>query len=122
MLQRLILWAALLAAVASPQTSSFRFVILGDRTGEAQPGVYEEAWREAAAEKPAFVVSVGDTIEGLKDRTAEKEWQEAGQILQPYHRLELYLAPGNHDIWSDASEKLFRQYTGHPPHYSFDYR
>jgi len=33
----------------------------------------------------------------------------------------LYLTPGNHDIWSALSENLFRKYSGHPPHYSFDY-
>ncbi len=29
--------------------------------------------------------------------------------------------PGNHDIWSAASERLFQQYAAHPIHYSFDY-
>ena len=49
------------------QPDAFQFVVLGDRTGEAQPGVYERVWREASAEQPAFVVSVGDTIEGFHD-------------------------------------------------------
>ena len=46
---------------------------------------------------------------------------QAGRIFQLYRRYPLYLAPGNHDIWSPASERLFRQYAAHPPHYSFDY-
>ena len=96
------------------------FVLLGDRTGEAQPGVYERLWRELAATQPAFVLSVGDTIQGLKDATAETEWQEAMRILDRYRRIPLYLAPGNHDIWSEASKRLFRQYAGRAPHYSFD--
>jgi Icc protein len=104
----------------NPPPDSFRFVILGDRTGEARPGVYEQVWREAAAEDPAFVVSVGDTIPGLNDTTAEAEWREVQRILAPYKRFPLYLAPGNHDIWSEQSEELFRKYAGHPPHYSFD--
>ena len=45
---------------------------------------------------------------------------EVRRLLEPYRRIPLYLAPGNHDIWSDASERLFRQYAEHPPHYSFD--
>jgi predicted phosphodiesterase len=93
-------------------------VILGDRTGEAVSGIYEKVWREAAAERPAFVLSVGDTIQGLNDRTAEAEWRDAERIFAP---LPLYLTPGNHDIWSAASERLFRRHAGHPPHYSFDY-
>ena len=120
-----ILAGAILAHVAGvAQTSApdtFHFAILGDRTGEAVPGVYEEAWNEVAAEHPAFVVSVGDTIQGLDDATADAEWQEAERILSPYRAYPLYLAPGNHDIWSDVSEGAFRKYAGHPPHYSFDY-
>jgi Icc protein len=115
------LLAALIRLPGTPAPDSFRFVILGDRTGEARPGVYEQVWREAAVENPAFVVSVGDTVEGLNDATAEAEWQEVQRILAPYKRFPLYLAPGNHDIWSDSSEKLFRKYAAHAPHYSFDY-
>jgi hypothetical protein len=111
----------LVRAGPASELGSFRFVILGDRTGEAVPGVYEHAWQAAAAGHPAFVVSVGDTIEGLHDATAPTEWLEVERILKPYQRYPLYLAPGNHDIWSAASERLFRQYAAHPPHYSFDY-
>ena len=105
----------------APAPDSFRFAILGDRTGEAQRGVYEQVWEELAAENPAFVVSVGDTIQGMSDATAEGQWHEARRILQLFRRYPLYLAPGNHDIWSPASERLFQQYAAHPLHYSFDY-
>jgi predicted phosphodiesterase len=106
---------------APPSAASFRFAILGDRTGDAQPGVYEQVWKEVAAENPAFVVSIGDTIQGLNDQTAEAEWRAMGRIWQPFQRFPLYLVPGNHDIWSAESERLFRQYAGHPAHYGFDY-
>lgn len=111
----------LLFAALLPAADSFHFVILGDRTGEAQPGVYEHIWAEAARQNPAFVLSVGDTIQGLNDATADAEWRQVEQILAPFRKFTLYLAPGNHDIWSSASESLFRKYAGHPPHYSFDY-
>jgi predicted phosphodiesterase len=114
------LLAATAALLANAQLQPFRFVILGDRTGEVQPGVYEEAWKEAAAENPAFVLSVGDSIEGLNDSSADAEWQYLQVILRPYRRVPLYLTAGNHDIWSEASEKLFRKYAGHAPHYGFD--
>ena len=122
--------AAILAAVlcvwllgnrAAAQKDSFQFVILGDRTGEAQPGVYAHVWQQAAAEDPAFVVSVGDSIEGFNDAKAETEWLQLEQILAPYRRFPLLLAPGNHDIWSVRSEALFQKHAAHPPHYSFDY-
>jgi Icc protein len=121
-----LLLAALLLALARAGTSTdltpFRFVILGDRTGEAVPGVYEQAWRAAAAEQPAFAITVGDTIEGLHDATAPTEWQEVERILQPFKRYPLYLTPGNHDIWSAVSEQLFREHAAHSPHYGFSYR
>ncbi|MEO8595556.1 MAG: metallophosphoesterase [Candidatus Solibacter sp.] len=110
--------AALVAAAAVD--GSAHFVLLGDRTGEAQAGIYQRIWREIAGARPDFVVSVGDTIQGGSDATAENEWQEVRRILEPYRKIPLYLAPGNHDIWSAASERLFRQYAERPPHYSFD--
>jgi len=114
--------SAVLAVLAqNPAPSAFHFVLLGDRTGEAQPGIWEQVWKRAAAEKPAFVLGVGDTIQGGDDATADAEWQEAKRTLAPYSRIPIYLAPGNHDIWSAASEKLFQKYTGRPPHYSFDF-
>ncbi len=118
---------------AATEHDSFQFVILGDRTGETEPGVYERVWQEAAAEDPAFVLTVGDSIQGLSDATAEAEWRQLERILIPYRRFTLYLTPGNHDIWSARSEALFRKYAAHLaqlpdraqpphlPHYSFDY-
>jgi 3',5'-cyclic-AMP phosphodiesterase len=115
--------AALIAASfwAGGAPAPFHFVILGDRTGEVQPGVYEQVWRQASSANPAFFVSVGDSIQGLDDAAAEAEWRQFERILQPFQRYALYLAAGNHDIWSPRSEELFRKYAKHPPHYSFDY-
>ena len=109
------------AAVAATAPDSFRFAVLGDRTGEAEPGVYEQVWQEMAAEHPALVVSVGDTIQGLHIARAEAEWREFETIRARFRRLPLYLTAGNHDVWSDASERLFVKHAGHAVHYSFDY-
>jgi 3',5'-cyclic-AMP phosphodiesterase len=100
----------------------FHFAILGDRTGGAVPGVYEQAWRETDRDHPGFVISVGDTIEGGKDLTADAEWQHIMRILAPYRRYRLFLTPGNHDVWSVASARAFEKYSKHPLHYSFDYK
>jgi 3',5'-cyclic-AMP phosphodiesterase len=113
--------AVLLAIVRAAPDTSFRFVLLGDRTGEAQPGIYERVWQQTAADGPAFVVSVGDSIEGLNDATAAAEWQQEHAARGAYQKIPFYLTPGNHDVWSPLSEKLFRQYSGHPLDYSFDY-
>ena len=117
----IVVLAALVFALASPREESFRFVIIGDRTGEVQPGIYEKVWQQADAAHPSFVVTVGDAIQGLHDSTAEAQWRELDKILAPYRRYKLFLTPGNHDIWSSASEQLFQKHSGHAPHYSFDY-
>jgi Icc protein len=123
--QLLLFIAALVFALVRTgtpaQQASFRFAILGDRTGEAQPGVFEQAWRETGAERPAFVVATGDVIEGMHDAAAPAQWQELERILEPYSRFRFYTVPGNHDIWSESSEMLYQRYTERPPHYSFDY-
>jgi Icc protein len=122
-LKRLLFaFAALILSFAlGAAPDEFRFVILGDRTGEAQPGVWEHVWREAAASKPEFVLGVGDTIQGLDDASAERQWKSVMDSLEPYRRIPLYLAPGNHDVWSARSEELFVKYSKRPLHYGFDY-
>jgi predicted phosphodiesterase len=102
--------------------NEFHFVILGDRTGGAVRGVYEQAWRETNRDNPDFVISVGDTIEGGNDSTVDAEWQQIVHILAPYRRYRLFLTPGNHDVWSVASAQAFEKYSKHPLHYSFDYK
>jgi len=111
---------AVCLAAWAPPADPVHFVLLGDRTGEAQPGVYERVWREASAAKPAAVVTVGDTIQGGDDAAAETEWLAIRRTLQPYRGIPMFFAAGNHDIWSETSERLFRRYTDRRPHYSFD--
>ena len=115
-----LLLSTLLWCQRPAQEDSFRFAILGDRTGEPQAGVYQQVWKEVAAEAPWFVLSVGDTIQGQNDDKAAMQWREVDQLLSRYRRYTLYLAPGNHDVSSAASERLFRQRAG-GLHYSFDY-
>src|SRR5690349_1917466 len=110
-----------LAAYTGPG-NEFHFVILGDRTGGAVPGVYEEAWRETNRDNPAFVISVGDTIQGGNDLTMDAQWQQVMHVLAPYRRYHLFLTPGNHDVWSVASAQAFEKYSKHPLNYSFDYK
>lgn len=117
----LALGLAICAALAASDGGRFQFAILGDRTGSTQPGVWEQVWRETAAEHPAFVITTGDSIEGMNDALAEREWQEVEAVWKPYRAIPLYLTPGNHDIWSEASGQLFRKHSGHAPRYSFDY-
>ena len=118
-----LLLLSLLYSAAFTASPSFHFALLGDRTGEAQPGVYPEAWREAAAEHPTFFVTVGDTIQGGNDQTLSAEWQQGCcKTIAPYRHAPLFLVPGNHDVWDAASAGAFEKYAQHPLHYSFDWQ
>src|SRR5204863_4942889 len=102
-------WIVILALVASAlglwaypdAENDFHFSILGDRTGRATPGVYESVWREVDQSHPAFVINVGDTIEGGDDARAEQEWLALRPLWDRYKQYPLYFTPGNHDVFSE---------------------
>src|SRR5438105_10950926 len=108
-LSTLVLLAAALTAAYTTSKDELQFAILGDRTGGAVPGVYEEAWKEADRDHPDFVISVGDTIEGGDDLTVDSEWQQVLRTLLPYHRYRIFFTPGNHDVWSAVSARAFEK-------------
>ena len=113
--------ALALAAMWAADPVEFHFALVGDRTGEAQPGVWERVWRELADTSPAFALSVGDVIQGLDDSTAEAQWRDLLATLAPFRKLAVYFTPGNHDVWNEASAQLYRKHTARPLHYGFDY-
>lgn len=111
--------AILLAAASAP--NDFRFSILGDRTGDAEPGVYELVWKEVERLHPDFVINAGDTIQGGQDATAEAEWRALRPVWSRYPGPR-YFTPGNHDIWSALSREVFEQETSHPAFYGFNFQ
>src|SRR3989440_13085015 len=94
--------------------NDFRFSILGDRTGGAQPEIYGRIWREIDLMHPDFVINVGDTIEGGQDKLVQGEWRDLRPVWQRYSHFPLYFTPGNHDIWSDRSLELYKKETARP--------
>lgn len=114
--------AAAILYAAAPPAADFKFAIIGDRTGETQPGVYEQVWREVDAWRPDMVINVGDTIQGGNDSTADREWTALRPLFAQYRKYPLYFTAGNHDIWSESSRRIFERETKHPARYSFDFR
>lgn len=105
-----------------PAEETLRFCIMGDRTGGAVKGVYERTVDLIVAEDPEFVINVGDSIEGLRDFWADFEWSDIKKIWRRYGRIPHYCTPGNHDIWSANSQRLYTKFTGFEPQYSFTHR
>lgn len=112
----------LVSAVPAAVAAEFEFAILGDRTGNAVPGIYEKVCHEVASRHPALIINVGDTIEGMRDETADQEWAAIQPAWRVFGDIPFYLVPGNHDIWSPSSVKVWRARTGRDPSYSFDFR
>jgi 3',5'-cyclic AMP phosphodiesterase CpdA len=112
----------ILALPCPAPAAGFDFAILGDRTGNAVAGVYEQIVKDIANHHPAFVINVGDTIEGLNDATAGAQWDAIRPTWKYFGDIPFYLVPGNHDIWSPESEKVWRAQIHRAPSYSFDFR
>ncbi len=123
-----IVVSAVLLSCAAPGASgaapepAFRFAILSDRTGGHTPGVFPSVIDEINLLNPDLVVTMGDHIEGYGEDydRVEAEWDS---VLTMMSVLEApcRLTPGNHDIWDDRSEAVYRARTGEEPYYSFDY-
>ena len=110
-----------LRALQEPK-NDFRFAILGDRTGGAQPQIYGRVWREIDLFHPEFVVGVGDTIQGKEDNLAESQWMELRPVWARYSHYPLYFTPGNHDVWSEFSRRLYEKESRRGSFYSFNYQ
>jgi len=98
-----------------------RFAILGDRTGEAQPGVYEQIVARIERLKPDFVMTVGDMVEGpAPDKAAlEARWLEYKSIVEPLS-APIHFTPGNNDLSTDDDVGAWISHTGNLPYYSMD--
>ncbi len=132
--RRLVVWVAAVLVVAAGCAATQRhahgaysFVTLGDnRSGEpvVQPQAYRDNIRliNALAPQPDFVVIVGDLILGYTDdrELILREWEEFDRVTSAL-RPRVYLVPGNHDIWSEESRRIYMERHG-PTYYSFDHK
>ncbi|MFB9756315.1 metallophosphoesterase family protein [Paenibacillus hodogayensis] len=91
-------------------TDDYCFAVVGDRCGMATEGVFEKALEVLKDLKPAFVLSVGDLIEGYwsNPNSAHEEWDELDAMVRDTG-LPFFPTVGNHDysnammaeVWSE---------------------
>jgi len=100
----------------------FHFAVVGDRTGAARPGVFERAVRQLNLLRPAFVVSVGDLIEGYTEdrKRLAGEWNDFEAQTRKL-KMPFFYVPGNHDISNAVQERVWRERFGNP-YYHFLFR
>jgi hypothetical protein len=100
---------------ACGQSSTFTFAVVGDRTGRAVEGVFEEILGEVGFVNPDLIITVGDHIEGYSPDSAatEGEWDYVVSLLEAT-KIEYHLTPGNHDIWDSQSRNIYTRRFGSP--------
>ena len=111
-------WTSL---AALDSEARFHFVVVSDNTGGERAGVFESAMGRINLLQPAFVVSVGDLIEGYtEDRTQlVAEWDKFDTYLDKLDAPFFYV-PGNHDYSNQAMADVWAERYG-PSYYSFVY-
>ncbi|MFQ6047749.1 MAG: metallophosphoesterase [Phycisphaerae bacterium] len=114
-------------------TTTFRFVIVGDRTGGHVQGLTAQGFEEINLLRPDFVISVGDLIEGYvrpgqngvkspeqARQILNRQWDEFDAIVKTLDVPFIYI-PGNHDISNLLAYDLYRKRYG-PTYFSFDHK
>lgn len=100
----------------------FHFAIVSDNSGTPRFGIWREAMEKLNLLQPAFVMSVGDLIEGYVDRPEllHQQWDRFFNDLAPLERPFFFVA-GNHDVGRPLWHQVYRERVG-PTWYYFLYR
>ena len=99
----------------------FTFAVVTDRTGGHRKGIWQKGVEKLNLMQPAFVVSVGDLIEGYTNniRQINRQWNEFNEMVNQLEMPFFYVA-GNHDYTNETMEnEWFKRYG--TDHYHFLY-
>ena len=102
---------------------NFQFVIIGDRTGGANPErTFELAMGQINLLRPEFVINVGDLIEGYPEDRADLNhmWDEADGLLNKLD-MPFFRTIGNHDVSSPETKEVWSERYG-ADYYHFIYQ
>ena len=100
----------------------FHFAVVSDRTGGRRPGVFAQAIAQLNLLRPAFVISVGDLIDGYTEdeRELADQWQELESQVRKL-QMPFFFVAGNHDLSNALQERHWKQRFGRR-YYHFVYR
>lgn len=108
----------------------FQFAVLSDNAGGARSGVLATGTRFINLLQPEFVVGLGDLVEGYvppgspppDEDTFRGWWSEIDEALAELE-MPFFFLPGNHDLNTAASVKVWRErHGGSREYYHFRYR
>ena len=115
-------------AVPEPEADEFHFVVLGDAQFH-DPAKFNRLIDQSRQLGPAFVIQVGDLIEGYNNNrnAVAEEWARFSKQVAPLGSVPYIAVPGNHDVYNGDRkvdkhlEALFEQTWG-PLYFSFVYK
>jgi len=113
----------------------FRFAIVPDRTGGDFRGAFTNALRCCNLMHPAFVMTVGDLIQGHSNEARTRAQQDELTNFVSQVRAPFFYTVGNHDIFVSVdtnkpndrtkhtmSTRVWKDYFGENTYYSFTYK
>lgn len=101
---------------------TFHFVVVSDRTGGHRARVFSQAVEQINLLQPAFVISVGDLIEGYTKDTGAlaTQWKEF-QTYTSRLNMPFFYVPGNHDLANPVEATVWKERFGRR-YYHFVYK
>jgi predicted phosphodiesterase len=110
------------------EADEFHFVVLGDAQFH-DAAKFNRVIDQTRRLRPAFVIQVGDLIEGYNNDldTIASEWRRFADQVAPLAPVRFLAVPGNHDVYNGNRqidprlEKLFEEAWG-PLYYAFTYK
>ena len=101
---------------------TFHFIVVSDRTGGHRPRIFSQAVEQINLMQPAFVVSVGDLIEGYSKDPAmlAAQWKEF-QGYTAKLKMPFFYVPGNHDVSNPVQADMWKERFG-KRYYHFLYK
>ena len=100
----------------------FHFAVVSDRTGGHRARIFSQAVEQINLLQPAFVISVGDLIEGYTKDPVKlgAQWKEFQSYVCKL-QMPFFYVPGNHDLSNDYQEKQWQERFGRR-YYHFLYK
>ncbi len=110
------------------EADEFHFVVLGDAQFDS-PAIFNRIIDQTRRLRPAFVIQVGDLIDGYNSNldVIRREWQRFARQIGPLGPIRYFPVPGNHDLYNGDKqpdprlEALFVERWG-PLHFAFRYK